>query len=155
MLAKINGQDYPVQGERSFLALQPYQEYEIELLNSKQSQDSYDINLGKQRYTLFPGNVAKLNAKKHIKEMVTVFGVIRAEDGSPLANARLNNHIGTTVTNQAGEFVLDVDKAYPVLTFERHNETCEAEFDLQGQQGALWVGDITCRGLKTYAALNN
>ncbi|MFB2857812.1 TcfC E-set like domain-containing protein [Aeromonas hydrophila] len=152
MLAKVNGQDYPLQGEQTFLALQPYQEYEIELLNSKTSRDSYDINTGRQRYTLFPGNVATLDASSSIKEMVTVFGVIRAEDGSPLANARIDNHIGTTMTNGAGELSLDVDKHHPVFTFQRGNEFCEAEMDLDGQTGAAWLGDIICRGLKTYAS---
>ncbi|WP_323945841.1 fimbrial biogenesis outer membrane usher protein [Aeromonas hydrophila] len=152
MLAKVNGQDYPLQGEQTFLALQPYQEYEIELLNSKTGRDSYDINTGRQRYTLFPGNVATLDASSSIKEMVTVFGVIRAEDGSPLANARIDNHIGTTMTNGAGELSLDVDKHHPVLTFQRGNEFCEAEMDLTGQTGAAWLGDIICRGLKTYAS---
>lgn len=152
ILAKVNGQDYPLQGEQTFLALQPYQEYEIELLNSKTGRDSYDINTSRQHYTLFPGNVATLDASSSIKEMVTVFGVIRAEDGSPLANARIDNHIGTTMTNGAGELSLDVDKHHPVLTFQRDNEFCEAEMDLTGQTGAAWLGDIICRGLKAYAS---
>ncbi len=98
---------------RADLPPSPYGEYEIELLNSKRGKDSYDINTGKQRYTLFPGNVATLDASSTIKEMVTVFGILRAEDGSLLANARIDNHIGTTVTNEEGEFSLDVDKANP------------------------------------------
>lgn len=151
MLAKVNGQDYPLQGEQTFLALPPYQEYEVELLNSKTGKDSYDINTGKQRYTLFPGNVATLDAGSSIKEMVTVFGVLRAEDGSLLANARIDNHIGTTVTNEAGEFSLDVDKANPMLTFRRGSDFCEADLDLAQHTGAAWVGVVTCQGLPTYA----
>ena len=151
MIAKVNGQDYPLQGEQAFLALSPYQEYEVELLNSKTGKDSYDINTGKQRYTLFPGNVATLDAGSAIKEMVTVFGVLRAEDGSLLANARIDNHIGTTVTNETGEFSLDVDKANPMLTFRQGNDFCEAELDLEKHTGAVWVGIVTCQGLPTYA----
>ena len=151
MLAKVNGQDYPLHGEQTFLALPPYGEYEIELLNSKRGKDSYDINTGKQRYTLFPGNVATLDASSTIKEMVTVFGILRAEDGSLLANARIDNHIGTTVTNEEGEFSLDVDKANPMLTFRQGNDFCEAELDLEQHSGAAWVGIITCQGLPTYA----
>lgn len=151
MLAKVNGQDYPLQGEQTFLALSPYQEYEVELLNSKTGKDSYDINTGKQRYTLFPGNVATLDAASSIKEMVTVFGVLRAEDGSLLANARIDNHIGTTVTNEVGEFTLDVDKANPMLTFRRGSDFCEADLDLAQHTGAAWVGIVTCQGLPTYA----
>ncbi|MFQ2200072.1 CS1-pili formation C-terminal domain-containing protein [Aeromonas hydrophila] len=151
MLAKVNGQDYPLQGERSFLALPPYQEYEIELLNSKTSLDSYEINTGKQRHTLFPGNVATMDASHFIREMITVFGVMRAEDGSLITNARLDNHIGTTVTNEAGEFSLDVDKTNPMLTFKQNGEYCEAELDIKLESGAAWVGDVICRGLPTYA----
>lgn len=150
MLAKVNGQDYPLLGEQTFLALQPYQEYEIELLNSKTGRDSYDINTGKQRYVLFPGNVATLDASSTIKEMVTVFGVIRAEDGSPLANARIDNHIGTAMTNAAGEFSLDVDKNHPTLTFKHGDKFCEADMDLSSHTGAAWVGDVLCRGLESY-----
>ncbi|WP_253852813.1 CS1-pili formation C-terminal domain-containing protein [Aeromonas sp. CA23] len=151
MLAKINGQEYSLEGNKTFVALSPFQEYEVELLNSKTTKDSYDINTGKQRYTLFPGNVAKLDATRSVKEMVTVFGIIRAEDGSVIANARIDNHIGTTVTNETGEFSLDVDKANPVLSFKHGNEFCEAELDLAQQSGAAWVGDVICRGLPTYA----
>ena len=63
--------------------------------------------------------MATLDARSTIKEMVTVFGILRAEDGSLLANARIDNHIGTTVTNEEGEFSLDVDKANPMLTFRQ------------------------------------
>lgn len=151
MLAKVNGQDYPLKGETTFLALSPYQEYEIELLNSKKSKDSYEITAGKQTYTLFPGNVATLDAGQAIREMVTVFGVMRAEDGTLITNARLDNHIGTTATNEKGEFSLDVDKANPMLTFKQEGEYCEAALDIRYESGAAWVGDVICRGLPTYA----
>ncbi|MBL0669025.1 CS1-pili formation C-terminal domain-containing protein [Aeromonas jandaei] len=151
LLAKVNGQDYPLLGGQTFIALPPYQEYEIELLNSKTSRDSYAIATGKQRYTLFPGNVATLDAKDSIKEMVTVFGIIRAEDGTLLANARIDNHIGTTLTNETGEFSLDVDKAHPTLTFRHGSDYCEADLDIADQSGAAWLGEITCQGLPTYA----
>ncbi len=49
--------------------------------------------------------------------MVTVSGRIRAEDGTLLANARINNHIGRTRTDENGEFVMDVDKKYPHYRF--------------------------------------
>ena len=54
MLAKINGQEHSLEGSKTFVALSPFQEYEVELLNSKTTKDSYDISTGKQRYTLFP-----------------------------------------------------------------------------------------------------
>ncbi|AXB00699.1 fimbrial biogenesis outer membrane usher protein [Aeromonas caviae] len=155
MLARINGQEYPLKGDKTFVALSPFQEYEVELLNSKTAKDSYEINTGKQNYTLFPGNVARVDASHSVREMVTVFGIIRAEDGSLIANARIDNHIGTTITNDAGEFSLDVDKANPVLSFRQGNNTCEAELDLAKQSGAAWVGDVICLGLPTYIIAMN
>lgn len=57
--------------------------------------------------------------------MVTVSGRIRAEDGTLLANARINNHIGRTRTDENGEFVMDVDKKYPTIDFRYSgNKTC-------------------------------
>ncbi|MEN3802977.1 CS1-pili formation C-terminal domain-containing protein [Aeromonas veronii] len=154
LLAKVNGQEYSLQGDQTLIALSPYQEYEVELLNSRNNLDSYEITTGKLRYTLFPGNVATLDASRAIREMVTVFGVIRAEDGSLLANARIDNHIGTTLTNEAGEFSLDVDKANPILMFKHGNDYCEAELDIRNESGAAWVGDIICYGLISYAHNN-
>lgn len=86
--------------------------------------------------------------------MVTVFGRIRAEDGTLLANARINNHIGRARTDNNGEFVMDIDKKFPVIDFNYgNNESCEAALDLSQARGAVWVGDITCQGLKSFASL--
>ncbi|VTR17039.1 Uncharacterised protein [Serratia fonticola] len=87
--------------------------------------------------------------------MVTVFGRIKAEDGTLLANANINNHIGRTRTDEKGEFVMDVDKKFPVIDFTyRHNQSCEVALDLSKAQGAVWVGDVVCRGLKSYAKVS-
>lgn len=84
--------------------------------------------------------------------MVTVFGRIKAEDGTLLANAYIKNHIGRTRTDEKGEFIMDVDKKFPVIDFTHSgNQTCEVDLDLSKAQGAVWVGDVICTGLKTYA----
>ena len=70
----------------------------MELQNSKNSLDSYDIVSGRKSHlTLYPGDVAVIEPE--VKQMVTVSGRIRAEDGTLLANARINNHIGRTRTD--------------------------------------------------------
>ena len=62
---------------------------------AKTHLDSYDIVSGRKSHlTLYPVNVAVIEPE--VKQMVTVSGRIRAEDGTPLANARINNHIGRT-----------------------------------------------------------
>ncbi|QZN95264.1 fimbrial biogenesis outer membrane usher protein [Symbiopectobacterium purcellii] len=150
--AKVNGRTFQLDGKRNYLPLSPYSRYEIEIQNSKDAVDSYDIVTGRKRQlTLYPGNVAVIEPE--IKQRVTVFGRIRAEDGSLLANARINNHIGRTSTDENGEFVIDVDKKYPVIDYSYgNNQRCEAELDLSKARGAVWVGDVICIGLSRYAS---
>lgn len=85
--------------------------------------------------------------------MVTVSGRIRAEDGTLLANARINNHIGRTRTDENGEFVMDVDKKYPTIDFRYSgNKTCEVALELN-QRAVPSVGDVVCSGLSSWAAV--
>ena len=46
--AKINGRIFPLNGKRNYLPLSPYGRYEVELQNSKNSLDSYDIVSGRK-----------------------------------------------------------------------------------------------------------
>lgn len=149
--AKVNGRIFQLSGKRNYLPLSPYSRYEVELQNSKNSLDSYDIVTGrKSQLTLYPGNVAVIEPE--VKQMVTVSGRIRAEDGTLLANARINNHIGRTRTDENGEFVMDVDKKYPTIDFSYgKNQSCEVALELSEARGAVWVGDVVCSGLATYA----
>ncbi|MGM8709544.1 CS1-pili formation C-terminal domain-containing protein [Enterobacter hormaechei subsp. steigerwaltii] len=149
--AKVNGRIYALSGKRNYLPLSPYGRYEVELQNSKNSLDSYDIVSGRKSHlTLYPGNVAVIEPE--VKQMVTVSGRIRAEDGTLMANARINNHIGRTRTDENGEFVMDVDKKYPTIDFNYGgNKTCEVALELSNARGAIWVGDVVCTGLSTYA----
>ncbi|HAW5817337.1 TPA: hypothetical protein JL186_005006, partial [Escherichia coli] len=151
--AKINGRIFPLNGKRNYLPLSPYGRYEVELQNSKNSLDSYDIVSGRKSHlTLYPGNVAVIEPE--VKQMVTVSGRIRAEDGTLLANARINNHIGRTRTDENGEFVMDVDKKYPTIDFRYSgNKTCEVALELNQARGAVWVGDVVCSGLSSWAAV--
>lgn len=151
--AKVNGRVFQLSGERNYLPLSPYSRYDVELMNSKNSPDSYDIVKGrKSQLTLYPGNVAVLEPE--VKQMVTVSGRIRAEDGSLIANAYIHNHIGQTRTDESGEFVLDVDKKYPTidLSYDK-NQVCEVALELSQARGAVWVGDVVCSGMATYADL--
>jgi hypothetical protein len=151
--AKVNGRIVQLSGKRNYLPLSPYSRYEVELQNSKNSLDSYDIVSGRKSHlTLYPGNVAVIEPE--VKQMVTVSGRIRAEDGTLLANARINNHIGRTRTDEKGEFVMDVDKKYPTIDFNYGaNKTCEVALELSQARGAVWVGDVVCSGLSSWAVV--
>ncbi len=112
--AKINGRIFPLNGKRNYLPLSPYGRYEVELQNSKNSLDSYDIVSGRKSHLNYPGNVTVIEPE--VKQMVTVSGRIRA-NGTLLANARINNHIGRTRTDENGEFVSGRDKKIPHYRF--------------------------------------
>lgn len=152
LTARVNGRLFPLLGKRNYLPLDPYSRYEIEILNSKKSIDSYNIASGRKGlFTLYPGNVVTMIPE--IKQMVTVSGRIRAEDGTLLTNAHINNHIGRTRTDSNGEFVMDIDKKFPTVDFSYDdNKLCEANLDITNARGAVWVGDIICQGLKTFAS---
>lgn len=152
LTAKVNGRAFPLTGKRNYLPLEPYKRYEVEIENSRDSVDSYDVARGRKSHvTLYPGNVVLINPE--IKERVTVFGRLHAEDGTLLSNARINNHLGRTHTDDHGEFVMDIDKKFPAIAFNAgNNENCEAVLDISNARGAVWVGDVICLGLKTFAS---
>ncbi|AHG20864.2 hypothetical protein Z042_15585 [Chania multitudinisentens RB-25] len=152
LTARVDGRVIKLTGKKNYLPLSPYGQYVVELMNNKNSVESFDIvTKRKTNLTLYPGNVAVIEPQ--IKQMVTVFGRIKAEDGTLLANANIKNHIGRTRTDEKGEFVMDVDKKFPVIDFTHsQGQTCEVELDLAKAQGAVWVGDVVCQGLRTYAS---
>lgn len=148
--AKVNGRIFQLRGKKNYLPLSPYQHYDVEVQNSRNSLESYDIVSGrKSQLTLYPGNVAVIEPE--VKQMVTVSGRILAEDGALLANAYISNHIGRTRTDNNGEFIMDIDKRYPTIEFIHGSTRCEIELELSKARGAVWVGDAVCNGLKTYA----
>lgn len=152
LTAKINGSPYLLTGKRNYLPLEPYKHYEVEIQNNKDSVDSYEIASGRKSHlTLYPGNVVLISPD--VKQMVTVSGRIHAEDGTLITNARINNHIGRARTDEHGEFIMDIDKKFPTIDFTPDdNSSCEVSLPVSDARGAVWVGDVTCLGLKTYAS---
>lgn len=144
MMAQINGQNYPISGGSNYISLPPYAVYNVELMNDSKSEDSVDIVSGRRsKVVLYPGNVSVLSPE--IKQLVTVFGRLKNSYGQSYANADIHNHIGKTRTDEQGEFAMDVDKRYPVITFiDQNGQPCETDLDLKKAKGAIWVGDITC-----------
>lgn len=144
LAAKINNRHYLLSGKSNFIALPPYAQYRMEILNDRNSEDSFDIVSGRtQELTLYPGNVGVINPE--IKSMVTVFGRVRYPDGQLATNTDIHNHIGKTRTDAKGEFAIDIDKKYPVITLVSANGSlCEADLDLDKARGAAWVGDVKC-----------
>ncbi|MGA3695977.1 CS1-pili formation C-terminal domain-containing protein [Enterobacteriaceae bacterium TYF_5] len=150
--ANVNGQRFVLSGSNNFIPLSPYAEYKVELLNDKNSEDSFDIASGRvKNVVLYPGNVAV--HQPELKQMVTVFGRMKSPDGTLLASAQVRNHIGRTQTDTQGQFAMDVDKRYPVISLQQDDkQICEAELDLSSARGVLWVGDVICDPQTTLAS---
>ncbi|WNN73837.1 CS1-pili formation C-terminal domain-containing protein [Kluyvera cryocrescens] len=144
MTAQINGQNYELSGKSNFINLPPYAEYKVELMNDKNAEDSVDIISGRSnKVILYPGNISVINPE--LKQLVTVFGRVKNSQGGYYANADIHNHIGKTRTDNNGEFAMDVDKRYPIITLtDQNGGLCEAELDLKKARGAAWVGDVLC-----------
>ncbi|WP_029987826.1 MULTISPECIES: CS1-pili formation C-terminal domain-containing protein [unclassified Serratia (in: enterobacteria)] len=142
--AQVNGRNYRLTGADNFIPLPPYANYKVELMNDKNSVDSFDIVKGRtSNVTLYPGNVAVYQPE--VKQLVTVFGRMTSGNGQAIANAAVRNHIGKTTTDGAGAFSMDVDKRFPSvsLTTEDHG-ICEVDLDLSQARGVKWVGDVVC-----------
>ncbi|HHR5860535.1 TPA: TcfC E-set like domain-containing protein [Providencia alcalifaciens] len=152
MLAKVNGLNYAINDVNTFIPLSPYSDYEIQLMNNGKSQDSFDIISGRNKsLTLYPGNIALFKPK--IRQLVTVFGRLKSSDGKYIKYTQVQNHIGRTRTDENGEFSMDVDIRYPVISsiLEDKKTVCEADLNLQDARGALWMGEITCIPQLTYS----
>ncbi|HBM3184797.1 TPA: CS1-pili formation C-terminal domain-containing protein [Klebsiella oxytoca] len=154
MLAQINGSSYSLTGKSNFISLPPYAEYKIELMNDKNSVDSVDITSGRRnQIVLYPGNISVITPK--VKQLVTVFGRVRKPNGAVFASVDIHNHIGKTKTDSNGEFAMDVDKRYPVITLiDKQGGICEADLDLREARGAVWLGDIQCEPQKQVVSLS-
>jgi uncharacterized protein YqeY len=152
--ARIDGRSIALTGKQNYVALSPYSQYNVEITNHKNSAENFDIKgQSKNKFTLYPGNVAVISPE--IQQRVTVSGRIKAEDGSVVHAADIKNPIGRTKTDNNGEFVMDVDKKFPIITLNhKNNKKCEIKLDISQAKGAAWVGDIVCSGLKTYAKNN-
>lgn len=152
--ANVNGQRFVLSGSNNFIPLSPYGTYKVELLNDKNSEDSFDIASGRvKNVVLYPGNVAV--HQPELKQMVTVFGRMKSPDGTLLVSAQVRNHIGRTQTDNQGQFAMDVDKRYPVISLQQDDkQICEAELDLSSARGVLWVGDVICDPQTTLAIRN-
>lgn len=150
--ANVNGQRFVLSGGNNFIPLSPYGTYKVELLNDKNSEDSFDIASGRvKNVVLYPGNVAV--HQPELKQMVTVFGRMKSPDGTLLASAQVRNHIGRTQTDTQWQFAMDVDKRYPVISLQQDDkQICEAELDLSSARGVLWVGDVICDPQTTLAS---
>lgn len=148
LTAKVNDRSIDLTGQRNYIPLSPYAQYDVQIINNKKSANNFDIgNQGENKFTLYPGNVAVI--VPNIKQMVTVSGIIKTKEGNRLDNMSITNSISQTTTDKNGEFIMDIDKQSPVIKLkDNENRSCVVELNLSEAQGAAWVGDVICDGLK-------
>ncbi len=147
LTAGVNGRAFQLSGKQSYIPLEPYNRYEVEINNNKDSLDSYDIVGGKNRTHALSGNVILIQPS--IKQMVTVFGRMRAEDGTLLTHTQINTLAKRQRTVMASLLLISIKLSRHRL-FYSEDKSCEASLDIREARGAVWVGDVICQGLKTY-----
>ena len=140
----VDGRSYPLKGNRNYIPLPPYSNYKIELMNSADTLDNYEIDDSyKNKVALYPGNVVHLTPR--VKKIVTVFGRLVDKYGHSLAKRRIKNSFGLAETESDGRFVIDVDTLKPVLDIETSdNSVCSITLEFKSTQGAQWLGDVKC-----------
>ncbi len=151
--ANIDGNHYVISGKETLIPLDGYKEYNIELNNNDKIKDSFEIVDKKRSFTLYPGNIYTFDASESIREMVTVFGILKDKNGQRLKNVKAYNHIGSTTTDNEGNFVIDVNKNIPIMSsYNADGDSCEAELELKDSSGAVWIGETICKEKVSYAS---
>lgn len=130
-------------GSRStFVPMASFTEQQVQVKTRRDTPENFEIEDADKTFVLYPGNVASM--KPRIRRLVTVFGVL-TENGTIKPNAEIRNHIGRATTDADGQFVIDLDSAFPVVEHSSSNgERCEVNFDLSKSQGAVWVDKVEC-----------
>ncbi len=146
-MADINGVNYRLTGKRNFIALAPYNTYQVKLMNDTKASNSINIAKGRDiEVTLYPGNIAIQTPE--IKRVVTVFGKVVDENGVGIAHNTIHNHVGHTVSDHEGKFAIDIDSRYPSLSIVENetadNASCNVEVDFSDQKSVKWIGEVSC-----------
>ncbi len=129
-------------GRSNFVPLTGYKAHTVQIRTRRDTPENFDIQDGEAKLVLYPGNVASIRPK--VRRLVTVFGVL-TENGTVRPNTEIQNHIGKTVTDAAGGFVIDVDTSHPSIQYRTDTGgTCKIDFDLSAAQGAVWVNEVSC-----------
>ncbi len=68
-------------------------------------------------------------------------------------NVKAYNHIGSTITDNEGNFVIDVNKNIPIMSsYNADGDSCEAELELKDSSGSVWIGETICKEKVSYAS---
>lgn len=146
LFAMVNQRQHALQAGENVIMVPGFEDYEVVIERDAEATNSYEIEVAEQVFTLYPGNVARLEVG--IKQMMTVFGRLTDAQGDPLRHARVKNHIGETVTDANGQFSIDVDAAYPEVQVDPQHDRdpFKVEMSLPSGESTAWLGDIIYNG---------
>ena len=99
-------------------------------MNDGKSKDSFDIISGRNKSRHIVSRKYCLY-QPEVRQLVTVFGRLKSPNGELLKYASIRNHIGRTKTDQNGEFSMDVDVRYPVISLLQEDQQTICEADLE------------------------
>jgi hypothetical protein len=94
--------DYITPGHRVALGLPAFKEYSIGL--KPEGAPQFDVDSVRRKVTLYPGNV--VNLRFEAQRVISLFGQILAEDGKPLAQARIEAGTDYAVADDRGYFTI-------------------------------------------------
>ncbi|MBY0443940.1 MAG: CS1-pili formation C-terminal domain-containing protein, partial [Burkholderiales bacterium] len=123
----------------------------VKINNADDANGSYQIEMDENSYNLYPGNV--IDVSPAVKAMVTVFGRLTTAEGMPLPRAVIKNHIGETISDNDGNFSIDVDRHYPeVRVVSDDTGEFAVKMNLDNGESTAWMGNIIwqSRDIQTY-----
>ena len=124
------------------ISVSPYQTYDVELRAVGDILVSLE-NLV-YRETMYPGNVVNLSWSSQVINIA--IGRLVREDGSPVANAVIQNVVGIAMTDDNGIFQAEVNHETERLQVVQGSENCEAVFDNpRVSETVLPLGTLVCR----------
>ncbi|MFK8017031.1 MAG: TcfC E-set like domain-containing protein [Gammaproteobacteria bacterium] len=122
-------------GRRTLVALQPYRSYDVRLVAHG---DTYaNIDQSTQDVTLYPGNVHTLRFAPRTVHVIV--GQAVWPDGTPVANARIDNVDGFAGTDDHGWFQVEVESLTPLRLVQEGRKTCEVSLAEAVADGGLTV----------------
>lgn len=145
MYAVINGSRHKVSTGKNFIPLSAYKAYSLYFLNGE-NQYSYGHNGNQVDFTLYPATIHTLDYD--IYRVSQVSGQLLDLNGSPLSFARIENHVGTSYSDESGFFMLDVSHSIPTVDVSLNDTRCiknlEHAVNGNAQKSFIWVGTLQC-----------
>ncbi|MDF2602831.1 TcfC E-set like domain-containing protein [Sphingomonas sp.] len=94
--------DYAGPGSRTAIGVAPLREYVVGL--KPEGAPEFDLDATQRPVTLYPGNVARVRFQA--QRVVTIFGQIVSNRGTPLASARVEGASDVAITDDRGFFTV-------------------------------------------------